>query len=77
MKTTLLLVSGALIFGVTFGAWYWLNALGCAMNTTGCKGVTLNWQDWEALQFFAPTFLLGIGLMIAGGWRILKRRRPD
>ena len=75
MRTTLLLVSGALIFGVTFAAWYWLNAFACGMNTTGCKGVTLNWGDWEALQIFVPTFLLGIGLMIAGGWRILRRKR--
>jgi hypothetical protein len=73
MKTTLLLVSGALIFDVTFAAWYWLNALGCAMNTTGCRGVRLKWGDWEALRFFAPTFVLGIGLMLAGGWRIVKR----
>jgi len=73
MKTTLLIVSGALVFGATFAGWYWLNALACGMNTTGCRGVTLNWGDWEALRFFVPTFLLGLGLMIAGGWRLLLR----
>lgn len=73
MKTKFFLVSGALIFGMTFAGWYYLNALACGMNTTGCKGVTLHWGDWEALQLFVPTFLLGIGLMIAGGWRLLKR----
>jgi len=73
MKTTLQLVSGALIFGMTFAGWYLLNSYACGMNTTGCKGVTLHWGDWEALQFFMPTFLLGLGLMIAGGWRLLRR----
>ncbi|MEM5472954.1 hypothetical protein WNZ14_14570 [Hoeflea sp. AS60] len=75
MKTALLLVSGALIFGVTFAGWYWLNAFGCGMNTTGCSGFSLNWEDWEALQLFVPTFVLGLALMIAGGWRLLARYR--
>ena len=75
MKGILLFVAGAVVFGITFAAWYWLNALACGMNTTGCKGVTLHWADWEALRFFVPTFLLGLALMIAGGWRFLVRQR--
>lgn len=75
MKTTLMMLSGAVMFTATFVAWYWLNALGCAMNTTGCAGVTLHWRDWEALQLFIPTFALGLGLMIVGLWLILVRRR--
>lgn len=75
MKTAFLMGSGALIFGVTFAAWYWLNAFGCGMNTTGCNGFSLNWDDWEALQLFVPTFVLGIGLMIAGFWRMLAGPR--
>jgi len=70
VKTTLLLVTGALIFGITLAAWYWLNAFACGMNTTGCRGVTLNWADWEALKFFLPSFVLGLGLLLAGGWRL-------
>jgi hypothetical protein len=77
MKTTLLIVTGALIFGATFAAWYWLNAFGCGMNTTGCNQVSLNWGDWEALQLFVPTFLLGIGLMLAGLWRLRRRDRSS
>lgn len=73
MKTTLLIVSGTLLFGLTFAAWYWLNAFAYGMNTTGCRQVSLNWGDWEALQIFAPTFLLGLGLILAGGWRLLRR----
>ena len=73
MKTTLLMATGMLIFGGTFAAWYWLNAFACGMNTTGCRGFSLNWRDWEALQVFVPTFLLGLGLMLAGGWRMLRR----
>ncbi len=73
MKAILLFGSGAIIFGITFAAWYWLNALGCGMNPTGCKGFTLNWRDWEALRLFVPTFLLGIGLMAAGAWFYLSR----
>lgn len=76
MKTALLLVSGILVFGATFAAWYWLNAYACGMNTTGCSGFSLNWGDWEALRFFVPTFFLGIGLMLVGGWRLLTRREP-
>ena len=75
MKTALLFGSGALIFAVTFAGWYWLNAFGCGMNPTGCNGVSLNWDDWEALRLFVPTFLLGLGLMMAGGWRLLARTR--
>ncbi|MCA1297831.1 hypothetical protein [Stappia indica] len=73
MKAVLLLVSGALIFGVTFAAWYWLNAFGCGMNPTGCGGVSLHWDDWEALQHFVPTFLLGMALMVAGLWHCVRR----
>lgn len=76
MKTALLIVSGALIVGLTFAGWYLLNAFACGMNTTGCKEVALNWRDWEALRFFVPTFVLGGGLMLAGGWRKLTRKRP-
>ena len=77
MKTTLLIVSGTLMFSVTFAAWYWLNAFACGMNTTGCRKISLNWRDWEALQFITPTFLLGLGLMLAGGWRLLRRDRSS
>jgi hypothetical protein len=76
MKTPLLLVSGALILAATFGMFYLFSAYACGMNPTGCRGVVLNWDDWETLQFFTPTFLLGIALLIAGIWRLLKRRSP-
>ena len=76
MKATLLIVAGLLLFGATFAAWYWFNAFACGMNTTGCNGFSLNWGDWEALQFFMPTILLGIGLVLAGAWRLLTRSRP-
>lgn len=76
MKTTLLVVSGALILAATFAMFYLFNAYACGMNPTGCRGVVLNWDDWETLQFFTPTFLLGIALLIAGIWRLLKRRSP-
>ena len=77
MKTTLLIVTGALIFGVTFAGWYWLNAFGCGMNTTGCSHFSLNWGVWEALRLFVPTFLLGMGLMLAGLWRLVRRDRSS
>ena len=75
MKALVMFVSGAVIFGITFFGWYWINALGCAMNTTGCRGVTLNWDDWETLQLFLPTFLLGGGLMATGAWVRFSRQR--
>jgi len=68
MKAILLLMSGATLFGVTFAAWYWLNALAAGMNPTGASHFSLNWSDWEALRYFVPTFVIGIGLMIAGIW---------
>ena len=68
MKAIILFASGAILFGVTFAGWYWLNAMACGMNTTGCSSFSLNWGDWEALRIFVPTFLIGIGLMVAGAW---------
>ncbi len=73
MKAILLLTSGAILCSATAAGWVWLNALACGMNTTGCSKLTLNWDDWESLSFFVPSFALGLGLMAAGGWRILKR----
>tara|TARA_R110000787_G_scaffold33456_7_gene87437 strand:- start:510 stop:827 length:318 start_codon:yes stop_codon:yes gene_type:complete len=76
MKTTLLLVSGALVLLATFALFYLFNAYACGMNPTGCRGFVLNWDDWETLRFLAPTFLLGMALLIAGTWRLLTRRPP-
>ncbi len=72
MKAALLIIGGVTLSGVTFGAWYWLNALACGMNTTGCSNFHLNWKDWETLRFFLPPFLLGLGLIGAGLWVWLR-----
>jgi len=72
MKAVFIFLLGLLIFGLTMFAWIWLNALGCGMNPTGCKHFTIAWTDWEALQFFIPTFALGAGLMV---WGVMLRRR--
>ena len=74
MKTILLLVSGALILVATFALFYLFNAYACGMNPTGCRGVVLNWDDWETLRFFAPAFLLGTALLLGGIWRLFARR---
>ena len=73
MKPVWLFATGAAIFGVTFVGWYWLNALACGMNPTGCRQIRLNWGDWEALRYFLPTFGLGVALMAFGLWRGLRR----
>lgn len=75
MKSALLMFFGAVIFAITFAAWWYLNALACGMNTTGCRGVTLAWGDWEALQFFVPTFIIGAAMFLFGVWKIVRRNR--
>jgi hypothetical protein len=64
---------GAVIFGLTFAAWVYLNALGCAMNTTGCSNLSLHWTDFETLRFFLPTFAIGAFLMALALWRWRRR----
>ena len=73
MKALLVFLAGTAIFAATFFAWIWLNALACGMNTTGCQGFSLHWDDWEALRYFIPTFAFGAGLMVWGV--VLGRRR--
>ncbi|TKT79028.1 hypothetical protein XW59_008800 [Aquamicrobium sp. LC103] len=73
MSPVAFIILGAVIFGATFAAWWWLNAFACGMNPTGCGEVELRWDDWEALRFFVPTFAIGAMLMAIGFVR--KRAR--
>ena len=74
MKPTILMIIGALIFGATFAGWWLLNAFACGMNPTGCTGFSLAWHDWEALQYFIPTFVIGGAAFLFGLWKAVKQR---
>ena len=52
--------------------YYYLLALGCAMNTTGCQGFSIEWGP--AIMAVGPVLLIAI-VMIWGGRR-LARPRP-
>ena len=74
MKPAFLMMIGAIIFGATFAGWWFLNAFACGMNPTGCTGFSLAWDDWEALQYFAPTFVIGGVVFVVGLWKTVSRR---
>ena len=74
MKSILIFVSGLVVFGLTFAAWVYLSALACGMNTTGCPDFQMDWTDWDTLQFFAPTFIIGAALMGWGAWLWMKTK---
>ena len=75
MKSAIIfMIVGAVIFGATFAGWYLLNAFACGMSPTGCTGFSLKWHDWEALQLFVPTFVLGGALFRVGLWRAVRAR---
>ncbi|WP_339770013.1 hypothetical protein [uncultured Pseudosulfitobacter sp.] len=73
MKALIVFITGLVVFGVTFAGWVYLNGFGCGMNPTGCGGFSLNWSDFEALQIFLPTFILGAVLMLLGVWMWWRR----
>ena len=58
MKALIVFITGLVVFGVTFAGWVYLNGLGC---------------DFEALQIFLPTFILGAVLMLLGVWMWWRR----
>lgn len=74
MKPAILMMIGAIIIGATFAGWWFLNAFACGMNPTGCTGFSLAWDDWEALQYFAPTFVIGGVVFVVGLWKTVSRR---
>ena len=63
MKALIVFITGLVVFGVTFAGWVYLNGFGCGMN----------WSDFEALQIFLPTFILGAVLMLLGVWMWWRR----
>ncbi len=44
------------------------------MSPTGCTSFSLKWRDWEALQLFVPTFVLGGAIFLFGLWRAARAR---
>lgn len=75
MKSAIILMLvGAVIFGATFAGWYLLNAFACGMSPTGCTGFSLKWRDWEALQIFVPTFVIGAVVFLFGLWQAVRAR---
>lgn len=75
MKSAIILmIIGAVIFGGTFAGWYLLNAFACGMSTTGCTGFSLKWRDWEALQLFVPTFVIGGAVFLLGLWQVVRTK---
>ncbi|MBX9462970.1 MAG: hypothetical protein KL840_08360 [Aquamicrobium sp.] len=73
MKSSILMIIGAIVVGATFVGWWSLNAFACGMNSTGCTGFSLAWDDWEALQYFVPTFVIGAVVFIVGLWKTVSR----
>ncbi len=73
MWPRILLFLGILIFGLTFVAWWLLSGFGCAMNTSGCRTVRLDWSR-DALSLFLPILALG-AILMAIGWLKMRRAR--
>ncbi len=72
MRYIFIVIAGLVIFCGTYAAWWLLNAFACAMATTGCGGFSLAWHDWEALQYFMPTFVAGAALFFYGLWKMFR-----
>ncbi len=65
----LLIGLGFLIAIGGFAAFYYLSALGCAMNTTGCRNLRLRFFSEEALYLFFIPLVLGLSLSAYGYFR--------
>ena len=53
--------------------YYYLLALGCAMNTTGCRNFSIEWGP--AIMFVGPLLLIAAAF-IWGGRRLVRRAPP-
>lgn len=67
----ILIVFGVLIAVVTPFALYYLAALGCAMNTTGCRNFSIDWVPF--IGGIAIPGLIGF-VLIRTGLRIIDRK---
>ena len=70
MKAALVILGAVLCIGA-FIVFNYLVALGCAMNTTGCRGYTLDYFSGEAAALFWPPLLIGLAMIVFG----LRRKR--
>jgi hypothetical protein len=66
----LLSITGSGLFIFAPIALFYLSALGCGMNTTGCRGFDFPWK--EMALYALPVMVLAAG-MIWGGWRMVRQ----
>lgn len=66
MVKALLILLGAVLAIGSFFVYEYLSALGCAMNTTGCKSYTVNYFTSEAIFLFWSPLVMGLTLIISG-----------
>ncbi len=65
----LLIVAGAGLLVIAPVALFYLAALGCGMNTTGCRNFTF---PWEEMARYALPVMLFAAAVIWGGWRMAR-----
>jgi hypothetical protein len=65
----ILMLIGTVIFVVGPLAFSYLDELGCAMNTTGCKNYKLVWG--EAARYMVLSVMVG-AIMVWVGWMMRR-----
>lgn len=65
MKFALIAI-GLAIAITSFAIFQNLLAYGCAMQTTGCNGFSVDYFSSEAAYIFWPIMIAGVGLILVG-----------